>query len=754
MRRLAGLCALALVLLAGVGAQAAEADLFGPIELLSIARSSAGTPLQAEDARLPAVSADGRYVAFVGVFGGVQGIWRRELGPNGRVEPVAPGDATMPSISESGRYISFTSNENERLIPGHSGTEPNVYIRDMEPAAGEAEYTLVSAVNGSEEEPSYTYTGTPRGEEGTGFGSVADARSAMSASGEKVVFITTAQSNLLGGGEPTPAGEVLVRNVRTKETTLVSAEYEPGAGWSANRPVRPSTQDGHTEYGAVFPGGEETPVFDPSKVGPETEQDDWLGASISADGKAVAWMGQDLGRQVRLLAHEQDSELPQFAEPLWRNIDAGPGAPIRRVTGGSDAESPACEASGEQEIPERFPSASDPCAGPFEHYDEQPIGLWGEKAGPVNFVPQLSANGEEVAFITGARELASGEIQFAAAEHNDDLYLVDMASGLTRVQALHRLTEMGGGSGEEELERSAKVVDYSVAANGQQVAFTTQRTQFPLGSLTFVSPIAAVPGMIELFDIDLENDTLTRVTHGYKGEGERSEQEPAKEQQGTDPYQTGQGAYAPSFSSDGNTLVFSSSADNLVYGDGNDAPDVFLVHRLQPVAGTVEQYVSPAPPPPALDVPWKLGLTAVSLANGSVRLYAEVPGAGSVSAQARGTVLVKRTVRAAPRSARVAHTTVTAVARELASAHAAVGAGSDGLVPLTLSVARPYQTLVSSGGGLSAIVNVTFTVPGKPVLRASLAVSFRRTERKSKAKGAAASVRAGARKRSHKKAAR
>lgn len=731
MRRVLGLGAGALLWLAIAGAAPASADLFGPIELVSAGVVPGGLIQQAEEARFPVISGNGRYVAFVGRVGGVPGVWRRDL-LTGAVEQVAPGEATMPSISEDGQYVSFTTNES--LVPEDTNPSPDVYRRNMEPGPGEAEYTLVSAVNGSDEGAAYTYTGGPETSEGeTEYGSLAGARSAMSANGNEVVFITTAQSNLLGEPEGTPPGEVLVRDIATDETKLVSAEYEPGVGWSANRPVQPSTDNaGFTAYGAVYPSGGETPRFGtPPVSGGEDDQGSWLGASISANGEVVAWMGQQLGEQARLLSNEQADEPPQTAEPLWRDIGEGAAAPIRRITGGSDPTNPLCEASGESEIPQTDPSPLDPCVGPFEHYREQGEGLWGSINGKADSVPQLSKNGQVVAFITGARELASGEQEFAGAESTDDLYVVDMASGLTRVQALRRLTEIGGGGEtQEKIEKSAKVVDDSVSPDGEEVAFTTQRTEFPLGSPTFVSPLAAVPGMIELYDVDLENDTLTRVTHGFRGEGFRSEELAPPEKPGVDPYNNEQGAYAPSFSDDGNTLCFASSADNLVYGDGNDAPDVFVVHRVQSPSETVQQYVSPVPPNPSLVPARTIGLSAVSLPDGSVQLYAEVPGAGTLSAQARGGVLIHRTDKTAKhsrRNGRSAKTTVSVATRSVASAHTTVTSSEEGLSTLTLTLDRAYISLARSSGGLSANVNVTFAAPGQPVLRASLRIQFRRT---------------------------
>ncbi len=84
------------------------------------------------------------------------------------------------------------------------------------------------------------------------------------------------------------------------------------------------------------------------------------------------------------------------------------------------------------------------------------------------------------------------------------------------------LTELAGGEG-AGLADTAPIVDFDISPDGLQVAFTTVRTRFPLGFPAFVSTPAAEPGMNELFDADLADGTLTRVTHGYQGADEAGE---------------------------------------------------------------------------------------------------------------------------------------------------------------------------------------------------------------------------------------
>ena len=44
------------------------------------------------------------------------------------------------------------------------------------------------------------------------------------------------------------------------------------------------------------------------------------GASISADGSTVAWMGQDIGQQARAARRKKPAS-PDYTEPLWRRIE-------------------------------------------------------------------------------------------------------------------------------------------------------------------------------------------------------------------------------------------------------------------------------------------------------------------------------------------------------------------------------------------------------------------------------------------------
>ncbi len=380
-----------------------------------------------------------------------------------------------------------------------------------------------------------------------------------------------------------------------------------------------------------------------------------------------------------------------------------------------------------------------------------------------------------MAFLSEAPLASLGEnFGRGALGQDSDLYVVNMDSNPTRPtrdEALTPLTELAGGES-AGIGSTSPIFDFDISPDGGQVAFTTRRTQFPLGSPAYISAPAAEPGMDELFDVDLRNQTLTRVSHGY--EGGPSEQPHPPVRAGLDPYgesEPGLGALSPSFSADGDTLAFSSTASNLVFGDGNtpgpeqkigsaDGSDAFVLERIGFGLTATPQYVSQAPAGPRLTPAWSLSATGVSRPDGSVLLYVEVPGAGTLDVGAQSAVPVRaagasraaRRARGGRRRARTiagrsqVHATVGT--RTVATADELAQSGGGELLTVALKLFKPYSALAAEHGGLSATVSLAFTATGRPALRQSLEVSFVRSgsrSRRSSADRAAARHRRGAR---------
>jgi WD40-like Beta Propeller Repeat len=639
--------------LLGPGRAAAE---FGPIQLVS---KSAGE--QAAAALAPAISADGRYLAFQGTIGGLRGVFRKDL-ETGAVAPVAAGsayeagapgaDSSAPSISADGRYVSFTTKApldptDDGAVPGDS----DVYVADMSIPSSPA-YELASALDDSQEGLAY---------EGSG-GSVASGRVALSADGREVVFYTTAKSDLTSGpggsteGKPTPAGQVVLRNLETLETTLVSVERDSGTEAMTDLPV---------------PGGAliEKPQLSLLK-----------GAALSADGTTVAWLGANLQDQTPLLAGEEAaisaedgaSEFP-YDEPLWRRIADGPQAPTRRIVGGD-------------------PSA--PIAGLTERNTEFNAAEGWLGVGGIEGVPQLSADGRSVALIGNPTNATN-------------VFLVDMHDGLSRAEAVRQLTgeipirptePEGTINREPYVPLNGHIFQLAISPDGGRIAFTTARQQFPLSPPNLVGLPPGSVGLVELYRIDLEAEVLQRVTHGVGGGGEAS-LAPTGTGEG------GAGAGAPSFGAGGRLIAFSSTASNLVEGDGNEAADAFLVEGLTTPPSAGGASISPPPAETIRKPRWRLVLSAFSLPNGDVRLVATVPAAGVVRAR----------VGADPGAA-------SASSRRLAAARAS--ARSSGPVPLVLRLPRRLRRLAHSREGLYATVKVSFRGAGGKPLHGELEVRF------------------------------
>jgi hypothetical protein len=736
--------ALALALLGAAllaPAVAARADVFGGISLVS----DSGVE-QATYARNPALSGDARFVAFEGLFEGRTGVWRRNI-ETGAVEPVAVGEpntvagsAELPSISADGRYVSFTTRA--PLTPANDrNIGPDVYVRDMdvpESASCEEEslhpatpcpFTLASAVDDSTRGLSYEYTTSEEREsQEEDYGALAPGRSGLSANGQEVVFVTTAPSDL--DGPATSPLEVAVRHLDTGQTQIVSIEYDPAThGPALNEQGLPQAVKaelaggGNEVFGAVVSAGKPLP-FEAADMYHVTRE---IPVSISADGSTVAWMGEDIERQAPLLALE--TRPAGYAEPLWRRIGEGELAPTRRISGGSDPESPECLASGEQTLSSN--PESDPCEGPF--LAEPAEGLWTNRTfDESDPTPELSADGYKVALLADVQLRALGGAFGLSQVLPSDVYVANMQPGLTRTQALTPLTEFASGS-VTDIADDGPIGDLAISPDGSQIAFTAKRTAFPLGVPAYITAPESVPGLLELFDVDLDNDTLTRVTHGYEGGASEHPHRIIGSEEDVYP-EPGDGALSPTFSADGNTLAFSSTASNLVFGDGNTPPlgheefdggDVFLVKRIVFASSAAPQSISEVPPNPAVTPDWKLGLTAASLAGGRVRLYAEVPADGALKAVARGviTITTKASKTSAHRAARKRKRTVS-LTRAVAAAAQGVKPGADGLVVLTLTVAPAYRSLASRHGGLYATATVTFAAPGHPTLKALVRVHF------------------------------
>jgi hypothetical protein len=646
-------------LFVGSAAPAAEAE-FGPIQLISKSARE-----QADEAFAPAISADGHYVAWAGRLGGRFGLFRTDLqtGAVALVSAVPGREAARtanPSISADGRFVAFTTTAPLDPVNDLGAESSDVYVADM--AATPPSYEIASALNGCDPATS----ATPCGLSYAGpLGSVASSRFALSEDGRSVVFLVKGESNLSGDPQTpeTSAGQVAVRRLGLDETVLITDRRGSGEP----EPV---------------PGGGAATVAE--------------GAAISGDGSTVAWVGVHLPEQVPMLADEEAavrelearepvSVANEYHEPLWRRVPSplDPEPPTRRVVGGGDPLAPGCPATG---------TLADPtCQGPFP------------EAAKARSIPEFRNDGRGWGLAVPRLDRSGEEVVFAGdPDEGVDLYLADMAPGLSRRQAVRRLSrwvdlvpgapDLEDAFSEKLLAFSGPIADYAISPDGNRIAFTTARQVFPLAPPSLVTP---VPGGVvaELYQVDLRGETIERVTPG--GSAAASDGE----------------ASAPAYDGDGRLLAFGSLASNLIGGDTNEAGDDFVVES--PLPSEVEQSAISRRPPSLVTQPlWRMTVDAASLPDGRIRVTVGVPGAGTLG------------VKAAARLGR--HLKL----RRVGNAHRSSSA--PGVQRLDLRLPRKLRGLARKKGGVYAQIDIGFSGAGGRPLRAELDARFVVHRRKAK----------------------
>jgi hypothetical protein len=252
---------------------------------------------------------------------------------------------------------------------------------------------------------------------------------------------------------------------------------------------------------------------------------------------------------------------------------------------------------------------------------------------------------------------------------------------------------------------------------------TTGRQTFPLAPPFLTGRAPTVPGLTELYLIDLGSESIQRLTTTVDGG-------PSAPGRGDN----GLGAGSPSFDATGRLIAFSSTAANLVPVDANGFNDAFLVADQEAAPPGVHGLVSISPPPGAPAVPrtWRLTVRAVAQRDGSVRLDAVCPGGGLLRATVEARVPVWRTVTVRSHGHRR-----KVRKRVLAQRRIATGsllARGDGLLHLPVHATAAYRALVKAQAGLDATATVTFGAPGHATLHDKLAVHFRVQPAKGKGK--------------------
>ena len=617
--------------------------------------------------------------------------------PRGAVEQVAGGDAELPSISENGRYVSFTTTQALDSPKTTNEADRTSTSATWNRGPGEAAVHARLGRQRLRRRPDLRIRGRLDRVEEESYGSLASGRSAISADGQRGRVRDDRAVSEPRPAPHTPALQVAVRDLRHAETELVSvAAIGTCRRTGRHAGIRRRKLRRRLRRGLL---AGRAPAFDPPPPYGEYATTPPLGASISADGSTVAWMGEDIGQQARAASgRNQAAELHRAAVAADR---ARLGNRRRgAITGGSDPANPACVASGERccpPPPRRRTLARDRSPRPKENCR----GIWtgGDSA---SFVPRLSADGYTVAFIGAgaagrARRTTSA---MAPVGRPSDLYVANMHEGLTREQALTPLTELASGDGRGHRDRRRRSSTSTSPRTAARSRSRPSAPQFPLGSPAYVSAPAAEAGD----ERTVRRRPRRRHAHArHPGLRRRPERTPAQlrghRRRSVPRY--GDGALSPSFSDDGD--------DARVLLDRLEPRLRRRQHARRRVRATVPstaatrsssrgsssratptpQYVSSAPGP-ALTPAWDLGVTALSRANGSVLLYVAGARGGDAARRRaeRGRAPIRRRARRAQRAPclRRACPRARARATRTVATRAATAQGA-GLTTLTLALA-------------------------------------------------------------------
>lgn len=367
----------------------------------------------------PALSADGRYVAFwsaaatlvAGDTNRVEDVFRRDLqtGVTTRVSVTTEGASAdrrslEPAISGDGRVVAFPSDATNLVASDPNGVT-DVFVRDV--LAGVTTRVAGPPIAGAAYEP------------------------ALSADGRYVAFTAWALTNAYPG-DTGGVWEVFVRDRQTGVTTRVS------------QPLGAAPPDA----GSFQPG-------------------------ISADGRYVTFTS---GAANLVAADTNDAE-----DVFVRDLQTGVTTRVSVATGGAQSDGPSVEAAISADghtvafrsdaanvVPGDTNGASDVFVRDLRTgvTTRVSVATSGAQADAWSSEPALSADGRYVAFSSGASTLVAGDTNAAP-----DVFVRDLRTGVTS-----RVSVAGDGT-----QGDAGSFAPSVSADGRTIAFWSAATTLDAG---------------------------------------------------------------------------------------------------------------------------------------------------------------------------------------------------------------------------------------------------------------------------------
>jgi Tol biopolymer transport system component len=556
-----------------------------------------------------AVSTDGRYVAFessatnlvAGDTNGSRDVFVCDLQTRAMtlVSTTADGtlgnaDSTEPAISPDGRYVAFTS-EATNLVAGDANACDDIFVKDLASGAVTCVSTATSGGQalGNSSEPSISTGGhyvvftssasnlvssdtnlcddvfrkdlttgvtTRVSTDSAGAQGNGESNSAVITSDGRYVAFASLASNF-ASGDLNAAGDIFVKDLSYGTTARVSTSSSGTASNDAS--VHPSISD-DGQYVAFSSDATNLVTSDTNLVRDIFLKDRLSGATtrlststtgvqatdasgapaISGDGRYVAFRSD----AANLVVDDMNNDADIFLRDLVDGATTRVSTTSAGVEGDDESVHPALSGDGRYVV---FSSeAANLAAGDINGFrdlfvkdraaetvtlvSQRNISLTGPfGASGFSTAPVLSDDGRYVAFTSTATNLVSDD-----TNNDSDVFVMDtLADDVMRIS-----TDSQGAQANDDSDSPA------LSGNGRYVAFCSAATDLVSGDTN---------GCVDVFLKDLETGLLALVSADSAGAAANGD------------------SSQPAVSDDGRYVVFTSAANNLVSGDTNLCADVF-----------------------------------------------------------------------------------------------------------------------------------------------------------------------------------
>jgi hypothetical protein len=511
-----------------------------------------------DNSTLPALSADGRFVAFhssasnmvqndtnnkVDVF-----VRDRQLGQTLLVSTTAGGaqgngDSGTPSITADGRYVAFRSTATN-LVSGDTNGEMDVFVKDRQTGA----IQCVSVSSTGAQANNYSY------------GKIAEG-------GRYVVF--TSEATNLVPGDTNDKNDVFLRDLQAGVTARLSIatdgtqangeSYSPAISRDGSLVVFQSTANNLAPGDTLVPDGFFIFGWDIFIRGVNSHQTSVVSrlyAPMQSNAHSTTPVVSDDGRYVAFVStstslvsgDDTGSYAKVFVRDMLLKQSVIASQSSSGVTGWGNSNSPSISGSGQ--IVAFGSYANNLVTGDTNNVPDvfvrylgtsqtvrASVSSAGAQGNDSSIQPRLSHDGGSVCFASYATNLVTGD-----TNGQTDIFVRILSSGTTE-----RVSLASDGS-----QANSGSWGCALSLNGRYVAFQSYATNLVSGD-TNSAP--------DIFLRDRQTGQTIRVSIGI-GQA-----------------QSNGDSYLPSISDDGRYVAFQSAASNLVANDTNACRDVFVFDR-------------------------------------------------------------------------------------------------------------------------------------------------------------------------------